>query len=91
MIFGQNPIFSTYSNQTDFETKRNTPTLDRIEKKTYRLLSNRSKKDPNSTYNRILRFQNSSREVQERKKQSNLRILSKTPDYSEVKSRVRFI
>lgn len=91
MIFSKNPIFSTYSNQTDYETKRNTPNLDRNKNNTYRLLSNRSKKDPNSTYNRIFRLQNSNREVQEKKNHKNLRILAKTPDYSEVKSRVRFI
>lgn len=91
MIFSKHPIFSTYSHQTNSETRRDTQVSDRVKrKKPYRLLSKSSKKDPNSAYNRIKRLDYSEKDYFDKEKLPSLRLVSQTPDYSEVKSRVRF-
>jgi len=92
MIFSKHPIFSTYSHQTNSETRRETQISERIvRKKTYRLLSKSSKKDQNSAYNRIKRLENLDQDYLVENKLPNLRLATQTPDYSDVKSRVKFI
>lgn len=91
------PIFSTFSH-VNYDTMKSTPHpktpnrgKDTRIKRQYRLFSPASKKDQNSTYNRILRLEKSSKDVTPKKKASQLRYYAKTPDFNEIKSRVKFI
>jgi hypothetical protein len=93
----QPPIFSTFS-QINIESQKSTPKVTHPQnpkvsriKRQYQLFSPACKKNQNSTYNRMLRLQNSSKEILSNKKEGQVRYFAKTPDYGDVKSKVILI